>query len=1277
MATITVTSLGDTIATDGVVTLREAIEAANTDAASGDAPAGSGTDSIVFASGLSGSIVLTDTLHITSNISISGDSDGNGSIDIALDGNHLHQILWISGSSVVTLDTLRLTHGSWSVAPAIDAEDATEVTVRNSEIVDNVAGKYAGAISADGASMTIIGSTLSGNAAAYDGGAITSTGSNVLTIIDSTISGNSAQLGGGGVSAYGSSSVVIVNTTFSQNATAGHPSDSQGGGLYLGNTGGTTLTNVTIAGNAAQLSGGGIYLTSTAAVTIANSTISLNTGSDGSGVFAEDGAIVNLANTVIAGNLSSPDIGKDTGTTGFFTQGGNFIGDGDGLMIDGASGDRVGTTGAPLDPKLGALANNGGPVQTMAPLAGSPLIDGGRNGALPLDTNDIDNDGNTAERLSLDATGQARIENAVLDIGAFEVRYNDAPTITIQGNLDAVTANGATDTLSVLLGNGLGGLGSATSVVAGVGPDDVALGDLDGDGTLDAVVVNTGDDTLMVFRGDGRGGFAAPEPYAFTKHGPVDVVLGDLNGDGHLDIVKTNIDDTIEVLLNDGSGHFTAGTPLVSHGRTLLTELADLNGDGHLDAVTTNNTDATVSVRLGDGSGGFAPSVDIALGDDPEALALGDFDGDGNVDIAVTTRFNDTLIVVPGDGAGGFGPKAIFAGGGGFGAAPGDFDNDGDLDIATTDAFGNVSVRLGNGLGGFAAATGYPTGSTKSLRAGDLNGDGNLDIVAVSDTGAVRVLIGNGAGDFAAPVSFGIGSGAYGLALGDLDNARVTAEDTAIVFDAAHGNAITLGDVDSGGLDETLTLTVAHGALTLASTAGLTAVSGNGTGTVTLTGSMAELNAAIDGLTYQPALDYNGKDKLSVSLDDGGNTGAGGDKTAKLLVPIVVTPVSDAPTGSDNLVITEEDTPYVFTVAAFAFDDADGDGFKAVKIETLPASGVLKLDGVTITAPTSIDIALIAAGKLIYVPAANANGSGIGSFTFRVEDDGGLGTSLAAYHITLDVNAINDAPTLAASQVTAALKETADTSVSIKIADLTVGDIDGGTNTLSLSGADKDLFLVHDGDLYLKAGARLDFEKNPVLDVTVTLDDAGAGASPDGSVSLSVAITDVVETLVGNSRPNVLRGTGADEMITGKGGDDTIKGGGGADTIRGGPGTDVMTGGKGPDVFVFKPGDLPRIDYLDRWLSPLNSDHDLIKDFKPGTDTIDLSAIDANTHKDGNQKFHFEGEGTLSGSRGELVYQFYGKSHSVILGDTNGDSDYDLLIVLKGHHHLDKSDFVL
>jgi hypothetical protein len=81
---------------------------------------------------------------------------------------------------------------------------------------------------------------------------------------------------------------------------------------------------------------------------------------------------------------------------------------------------------------------------------------------------------------------------------------------------------------------------------------------------------------------------------------------------------------------------------------------------------------------------------------------------------------------------------------------------------------------------------------------------------------------------------------------------------------------------------------------------------------------------------------------------------------------------------------------------------------------------------------------------------------------------------------------------------------------------------------------------------------------------------------------------------------------------------------------------------------------MPKITDLRRLFSPLNTPHDSIADFTPGIDTIDLSAIDANTHRNGNQKFHFEGIGPAH--RGQ--------------GDTDGDGAYDVLIVLKGHHHL-------
>jgi hypothetical protein len=116
-------------------------------------------------------------------------------------------------------------------------------------------------------------------------------------------------------------------------------------------------------------------------------------------------------------------------------------------------------------------------------------------------------------------------------------------------------------------------------------------------------------------------------------------------------------------------------------------------------------------------------------------------------------------------------------------------------------------------------------------------------------------------------------------------------------------------------------------------------------------------------------------------------------------------------------------------------------------------------------------------------------------------------------------------------------------------------------------------------------------------------------------------------------------------------------------------------------VFVFKSGDLPKIGALDKTFGLFFGKYDVITDFKPGTDTIDLSAIDANTHRHGNQAFHFEGRDSLSHSRGELVYRFGedgdGDRATVILGDANGDGRADFRIVLKGHHTLHADDFIL
>jgi VCBS repeat-containing protein len=79
-------------------------------------------------------------------------------------------------------------------------------------------------------------------------------------------------------------------------------------------------------------------------------------------------------------------------------------------------------------------------------------------------------------------------------------------------------------------------------------------------------------------------------------------------------------------------------------------------------------------------------------------------------------------------------------------------------------------------------------------------------------------------------------------------------------------SGITVGDPDGDRL--TVTLSVGHGTLTLGTTTGLT-ITGNGTGAVSLSGSIANLNAALASLIYRGSLNYGGDDTLSITASDG------------------------------------------------------------------------------------------------------------------------------------------------------------------------------------------------------------------------------------------------------------------------------------------------------------------------------------------------------------------------------------------------------------------------
>ena len=121
------------------------------------------------------------------------------------------------------------------------------------------------------------------------------------------------------------------------------------------------------------------------------------------------------------------------------------------------------------------------------------------------------------------------------------------------------------------------------------------------------------------------------------------------------------------------------------------------------------------------------------------------------------------------------------------------------------------------------------------------------------------------------------------------------------------------------------------------------------------------------------------------------------------------------------------------------------------------------------------------------------------------------GFKAAHFSFLENVTDLNQPPSVELINATTTLPEDADTSASKKVADIVVIDDGRGENKLSLGGADAELFEIVGTELRLVAGARLDFETKPVLEVTVEVDDVAIGATPDDIAPLSIAITDVNE----------------------------------------------------------------------------------------------------------------------------------------------------------------------
>lgn len=337
--------------------------------------------------------------------------------------------------------------------------------------------------------------------------------------------------------------------------------------------------------------------------------------------------------------------------------------------------------------------------------------------------------------------------------GTGSPRGQAAADFNQDGKLDFAVAYYNLNQAQVFLGNGSGGFTAGVSYATGTGPVAMVTADIDNDGDADLLTVNRVTNSVTVAKNGGSPG------YAFTVSStlalgagslPQNLDMGDLDGDGDIDLVVTRLAaNRISVYLNNGTGTFTAGTALVIV-RPYGVRLADLDNDGDLDLAATQRAYLgspavadKVFLRLNSGSATFTTLPDLTVGSEPYDVQAADLDGDLDNDLLVTNTVNNTVAVRLNNGAGSFsGTQDVGVGQAPSAVAMADIDGDGDLDFATANVL-TISIRHNNGAGVFGGTMEVPTYDDPfTILAGDVDNDLDVDfLVNNTTTNSESILI--------------------------------------------------------------------------------------------------------------------------------------------------------------------------------------------------------------------------------------------------------------------------------------------------------------------------------------------------------------------------------------------------------------------------------------------------------------------------------------------------------------------------------------------------------